>query len=220
MVKKAVLTGTVLAVMMILAACGGAQPAQANPGANPVSQTTPAPGNGPVESKLAAGTLKLEGTNLAVTPQQAKTLLPLWEKVKSLEASSNPSSADLQTTYQQIEAAMTAEQIQAIAGMSLTAADIQSLMTSLGMQSKVTPGSGQFAGGFPTQSPEQRAARATQRAQNPNGSGFPAAGTPGSRRSFQGTPGGNQFGGRGFGSTNTLFVDPLIQLLQRRAGSG
>jgi hypothetical protein len=40
----------------------------------------------PVESKLAYGTLQLEGSDLAVTAEQAAQLLPLWQQVQTFYA--------------------------------------------------------------------------------------------------------------------------------------
>ena len=67
----------------------------------------------PLEDKLAVGLLKFEGTNLSVTPAEAKQMLPLWEKVKSEEAAFNPAAtpeangtppaAQIQAIYQEIE---------------------------------------------------------------------------------------------------------------------
>ena len=96
--------------------------------------------------------------------------------------------------------------------MSLTQTDLQNLMTSLGIQ--ITPGA--FGGNRPTLSPDQQATRTAQRTLTPgapggNGGGggfFRGTGTPGA--------GGGGFGNRGM---NMLFVNPLIQLLQQRAGS-
>jgi hypothetical protein len=59
---------------------------------------------------LALGTLNLEGTDLAVTPQQAATLLPLWQAADDLVKAGNASTADQEAAFQQIQDAMTPEQ--------------------------------------------------------------------------------------------------------------
>src|SRR5689334_13219283 len=82
----------------------------------------------PVADKLAIGTLKLEGSANAVNAEQAKTLLPLWKAVKSLSASSTASSAEMTALYQQIQEAMTADQVTAIKNLNLSQTDLQALL--------------------------------------------------------------------------------------------
>jgi hypothetical protein len=210
--KKASILLLFAAVIFSLAACAPAQAAPSNAGSNAGSnqsgnftRPTQSPSQA-LESKLAAGTLKLEGTSQAVTPAEAQKLLPLWQQVQSDEAGNPATPSDLQTVYQQIEADMTSAQIQAIQNMSLTQSDIQSLMQQYGIQ--VTPGAGNFQG----INPSQRATFAAQRGTpNPNrtGSGFTRSGTPGP----------NGFGGRGGFGESRLFVNAVIQMLQQKAGS-
>ena len=197
----------------VIAACSAAQPTPANPAGNaPASTPNPnAPLNLTLEEKLAFGTLKLEGTSQAVTAQQAAQLLPLWQQVQTLERQGNASSSDLQAVYKQIESDMTSNQIETIQGLNLTYGDLQAEMQQLGIQ-----------GGFGGQNADQRATRIAQfETQNP-GTPFPSRGTPGARPNFQGTPNPNRtpgqggFGGRGM---TFIFVNPLVQLLQTRAGS-
>ena len=214
MARKTYLIFIVPLLILALAGCASlrpAQPAQAsNPGANPGSDqaqqpnTTPAPNNS-IEFRLAPGTLKLEGSPEAVSPAEAKQLLPLWEKVKSLSADTAASQTDIQTAYQQIQDAMTPSQIQAIEQMTLAQSDLQSLAQSLGVQ--LNPGGGANGGSFPTMSPDQLATRTARRTQTPGANGSLRGGG-------NGNPGGNR-GGRGF---SMVFVDPLIQLLTQRAG--
>jgi hypothetical protein len=215
-------------LVALLAACSAAQPAPAGSGNNPPAypaaqdQPTPAPVNLTLENKLAIGTLKLEGTSQAVSAQEAKDLLPIWQQVQALSANSaaTPAASDYQALYTKVESAMTADQIQAIQNMSLTAADMRSEMQALGVQ-----GGGANAGGFQGMSADQRATRIAQmQTQNP-GASFGGNGTPGARPRLQGTPnpqrtpGQGGFGQGGFGGRNMdlLFVNPLIKLLQTRS---
>ena len=73
-----------------------------------------------VRSQLAYGTLKLADTPNAITPNQAKTLIPLWQAVISLSGDTTTASEELTAVQDQITAAMTTEQLQAIAGMQIT----------------------------------------------------------------------------------------------------
>jgi hypothetical protein len=233
MVKNAFVILASLALVVVLAACA---PSQATPQLlleNTQSNSTPfpdtagtpqpndqqngAPGgfqNASLESKLAYGTLKLEGTSNAVTAEEAKKLLPLWQKISDLRTSGTPTPEDAQAVYTQIEQAMTPDQITAITQVTMNPQDFQSLMQTLGIT--ITPGAGgQGFGngnGQSTQTADQQATRTARRTQ--------AAGTPGAGFSGTRTPGAQgDFGGRGgFGGFSSMFVDSLIKILTTRAG--
>jgi len=186
-----------------------------------------------LEQKLAIGTLKLEGTDLAVTAKEAIDLLPLWKAVKSLSASDTAAPAEIQALYKQIEGVMTSEQTQAIQKMTWTQDDMQALITQYGVQ--FGNGQGQSS---KTMTADQQATRTalqmSSRSQNSGGGagGGPGGGPPaGGGGGFPGGPGGfgdqgpsttgtpqpgqaNRSGGMGM---NSMFVDPLIKLLQTRA---
>jgi hypothetical protein len=189
-----------------------------------------------LESKLLVGTLDLEATDQSVTAAQAKVLLPLWQQVKTLSAESNPSfranpsstaagsstpganstsTDEMTSVLNQIQQAMTADQLKAIDAMHLTATDVQSELEELGIP---TPQGGlsNFNGTpFPTLSADQRATRAAERqtpGANGGGGGFGGfRGTP----SPNGTPG---FSGGNRGAFNSLLIDAVINLLTQRAG--
>ena len=74
-----------------------------------------------IRSQLAYGTLKLAD----VTPEQAKALIPLWQAVISLSGDTTTASEELTAVQDQITAAMTADQLQAIAGMQITNARLE-----------------------------------------------------------------------------------------------
>jgi hypothetical protein len=78
----------------------------------------------PVETQWMLGTLLLEGTDQAVDAQQAAGLLPLWQKWHDLNRSNTAAPADRDALLEQIQSAMTEEQIQAITAMNLTQQDI------------------------------------------------------------------------------------------------
>ena len=218
-----------LPLVLVLGACSGiqipflsakpAQAAQTTGGAPNFSSA-----NMPLEQKLAIGTLKLEGTPQAISAKEATDLLPLWQAVKSLSASTNTAPSEITAVYTQIEVVMTPDQTQAIQKMTWTGTDIQALMTKYG----VTFGGGQ---GGQNLTADQRATRTAQfaaRGQN-GGGGFGGGqgGVPGGGGGFggqggttSGTPSAArtpQPGRRAGGGMNTMFVDPLIKLLQTRA---
>jgi len=83
----------------VLTACGSAVPAnttqvvnatQASAGVQPANTNSLNTNNAnalPVEYQLLLGTFKLEGTAQAVTADQAKLLLPLWQQIQKLSPS-------------------------------------------------------------------------------------------------------------------------------------
>ena len=80
--------------------------------------------------QLALGTLMLEETGAAVSPDQAETLLPLWQV---LQGGTTRGDAETQALFAQIEKTMTAGQLAAIAGMQLTQDDLRAWMEEQGM---------------------------------------------------------------------------------------
>jgi hypothetical protein len=222
MIKKGAIIFMTLVMVFTLVACSTAQATQRNRAGNqsgfPTRSFTM-----PVESKLGYGILKLEGTSMAVTADQAGQLLPLWQKVKDLNTSGTPSPTDLDAVFKEIQGVLTGNQISAIDVMEPTQADMESLLESLGV--KVTPGSFPNGGNFQGLSESERATQIARRqTEGPANDG----GTPGQTRvprargtgqpsDFQGTPGPGQFGGASY-FMNLLFVDPVLKLLEGRAG--
>ncbi len=147
MVRKSIYLLIIVPVLAALAACSslnlpGTTSATGQNQAQAASGSTNAPANTanqPVESKLAVGTLKLEGTGNAVTAEQARTLLPLWKAVKSMSTSSTASPSEMTALYQQIQDAMTAQQVQAIKDMTLDQAATQDLMKQYNVQMPQMP---------------------------------------------------------------------------------
>jgi hypothetical protein len=86
-----------------------------------------------VRNQLAYGTLKLDGTANAVTLEQAKTLLPLWQAVVSLSGDETTAAEELTAVQDQITASLTSEQLQAIAAMKLTNADLNAFYAAYGI---------------------------------------------------------------------------------------
>lgn len=73
-----------------------------------------------VRNQLAFGTMSLAGTEYEVTAEQAKTLMPLWQAMSALSGSSNTVPEELNAVQNQIVAAMTPEQLQAISDLRIT----------------------------------------------------------------------------------------------------
>ncbi len=96
--------------LTVLVGCGSQVPAAAS--------TTSA------ASKLALGTLDLEGTEEAVDASQAARLLPLWQLLDQLETSGYAAPAEIKAVIDEIETEMAAPQLQAIEAMNLSDAEV------------------------------------------------------------------------------------------------
>ncbi len=155
---------------------------QGQPGNNTLSPAT----------RLALGTLKLEGTAQAVTIDQASTLVTLWQAYQSLNNSDTSAQEELDGLLKQIRAAMTSDQNKAIDAMQLTSQSMNEVMQSLGLTmggpsgAQSTPVAGQSSSG-----------RSGFNGNFPSGGaagGGPAGGGPGNPPGG-GFPGGDMGGG-------------------------
>jgi hypothetical protein len=170
----------ILACLMLIAtmltACGGAQATESNEAdLSYESDVLDSGGEDGLDaaSQLALGTLMLEETDHAVTSDQARTLLPLWQALQGGVTEEDEITAVLRG----IEGAMTEEQLAAIADMALNQEGMQSWMETQGMGAR-----GDFPGGA-----EDPDARATRQAEGggemppggdmpPGGEGMPPGG--------------------------------------------
>lgn len=225
--KKLYYTPLLIIVWILTACSAGNTTAQANNNTSGVAGTPQPfdPASLPLESKLAIGILKLEGTDLAITREQAANLLPLWKAAKTLAASDTTTQDEINALYQQIEEALTPEQLNAIKTMTWTTQEIQTLMQSFGIDTSTFAGP-QGANGL-TQ--EERATRIAQFQSRGGGNfqggepGFqpPAGGgeagfVPPSGAVAQQTPDPTRLASRRRMSMNRLFIDPLIKLLEQK----
>ena len=178
-------------------------------------------GSGEIDpvNQMALGTLKLEGTEHAVTPTQAAQLSPLWQM---MAGGSLQGEAERQAVLRQIESEMTDAQRSAIKEMQLTAADLRTWMQDQGGELP-SPADGQGRPGmFQDMSEEERAQMreefqsmtAEERATRMAEMGFERPqGAP------EGRPQGNSGAAPnrgGFGQFN-IVLDVLIDLLAERA---
>lgn len=216
--KKTLLISLLLALSLSLAACGGnaALASETNTG----TQVDPNARELPLSTKLAIGTLKLEGTEYAVASDQATDLLPLWQVLNNLSSSDSAAPEEVAAITEQIQETMSEEQIQAINAMGLTSEDIFATMQELGLASVAqvnasgTPQAGAGFGG----------------GQGSEGGSVPGGAPPG------GGPGGGfgggdispeqmataqarrAEGGAGFGNRMlTPLVEAVIDLLESKA---
>jgi hypothetical protein len=178
----------------------------------------------PASSQFALGIFRLEGTENAVTAEQAETLLPLWQ---AIQGGTLQSDAETNAVLKQIEGAMTAEQLATIAAMQLTFQDMGAWMQEQGVDFGPPSGAGGGQGGFGNLSEEERASmRATRQAGGEGG--FPGGG-PGAfanmseeeRASMRATAeaSGFAFGNRAGAPRGqlALIAEPLVELLTATA---
>jgi hypothetical protein len=115
--------------------------------------------NLPIAAQLAVGTLKLAGTDQAVTAEQAQDLIVYWETYKQLSQSDTAAQAEYDGLIAQIEETLTADQVQAISAMDITQQDVFASMqgmtvtTSSSSSSTVSIPSGSTGGGMPAGGP-------------------------------------------------------------------
>ena len=182
-------------------------------------QSAPSDGELPAISKLAIGTIKLDGTENAVTSEQASTLLPLWQVYQSLLDSDTAAQEEITALAEQIGTTMTSGQSQAISDMQITQQDMFGIMQEQGMA----------MGGTQTNN------SGTQSSTNnfgppgggngfgpPDGAGFPSGGTGGSSgqsSSSNQSSTAKQSSGTRTNRTPTVLIEAVIKYLQEKAGS-
>ena len=221
--KKITLIAVLLLSLLLLAACAAAATSGSETASQSGAQSDAQSGNGqdfanqPLSQplQLAIGTLKLEDTALKLDASQAAALLPLWQAYESLSASSTAAQVEVDAVLEQVQEAMTTEQLKAIEDMQLTGASMGEVFQSLGLETGFN-GQGQFSG---TPDPERRATiEASGGFQGGRGGDFPAGGPPGDGAVGVGPGGGGGFGpGGGFAAGGT--PDPeLLATRQARVG--
>jgi hypothetical protein len=210
MVRRAMVIGLVVVLAVILVACGGTQAETTTAGSQATQPTGGQQfdiGQMPLSARLPMGTLMLEQTEYAVTPQQAQELLPLWQMVRALQESGTASQVESDAVLKQIQDAMTPEQLTAIEEMDPE--DMRTLMQDLGM--------GRRADDTEDDDSDWRGGpRDMGGGMMPPGGGE-MGGMPGGPMGggeAQGTPGAGQGMMGGFG---TAFIEQVIELLEARA---
>jgi hypothetical protein len=172
----------------------------------------------PLALQLALGTFKLEDTGHPISPEQAKTLLPLWKAMRSLSNSETFAAQELEAVVRQIQEAMTSEQMADIEALSFS--DMQDLSQKFGLDMGM-------GGGFGNMSPEMQSTMEARRqsGQMPGGGGFPGGG-PGGFPGEGRPPGQGGFGqgarqtpvaGRGGTvGVNLALLEAVIEFLQAK----
>ena len=215
--KKVITVSILTTFALLLAACGSRASAQSNNGSRQNFGNSSAPL--PESAKLLIGTLKLDGTPQAVTAQQAAQLIPLWQLYASLETSSTAASQEIDATVQQIQATMTAEQLQAIDSMNITRRDEFTTLQQMGLAQANASGTPQPGGG--TQGRGNRSGGGGFGGGGFGGGGFPGGGQ--GNRSFSpeqlATAQAARTQGSNANRVPSALIDALVQYLQKIAGS-
>jgi hypothetical protein len=217
--------GLVLVVVAVgLAGCGGDQatpaPADAGDGETPTSTVldTSYADALDVNGQLALGTIRLEGTEQAVTPEQAAALLLLW---RAIQGGTLQGDVETNAVVLQIEGTMTSEQLAAIAAMQLTQEDLQGWVQDQGLNVGAGEEAG-FMGGGQNLSEEERAERMAELGITeddlPAGMGELSE-EEGAALRATAEASGMSFGGGAGTNTRQLAVllEPLIDLLTEQA---
>jgi len=112
-------------------------------------------------NQLALGIVELDGTDYAVTAEQATSLLPLWQALRGTTRSGASAAAEVDALLSQIEEMLTAEQLQAIVELRLTQDDLRAWASDQGISlgSGAGAGGGMGAGEGRLLTEEERAAR-------------------------------------------------------------
>jgi hypothetical protein len=206
---RIIIIGILLVLMVTLAACSVPGLSQGGGEAATLTESIALPQS----IQLSVGTLMLEETSQAVTAEQAQELLPLWQMVRALQQSDTAAQVEIEAVLNQIQKAMTPEQLEAIEGMDLTLASMRTMAQELGLG----------IGGGEGSSDGQEGGFGPPDGMGPGGGMFPGGGMPGG-----GMPGGGtdlspeeqatamaERMSSGFG---TALMDRLIELLEARAG--
>jgi len=119
-----------------------------------------------LRNQIALGILALEGTQQAVTAEQAVDLLPLWQAMAALEQSQNSAQIEVDALQTQLIESLSTEQLQAIADMRLTNDDLAAFYADQGIEMGAQSGESQgMQGANKDMSEEERASfRATRQA--------------------------------------------------------
>ena len=134
---------TLLALTLTACASSTGTPASA-PSGGPGAMELPA------QTKLVLGTINLEETDYPITSEQAVELLPMFYVLQDLNDSDTAAQEEIDGLVAQIQETLTAEQTQAIDGMSLSMRDVFAISQgSSGSTSSSDAESATSAGGPP-----------------------------------------------------------------------
>jgi hypothetical protein len=179
-----------------------------------------------IQSKLGIGILKLEGTSLEVTADQAKTLLPLWKALRSLSTNDSIPAVEISALYKQIQESMTSDQLQVIQRLTWTEEDLNAMMQQFGIQADPSAYSGNLTSSQSIQAQSQNVGVQTA-AGSPAGGGIPGPeffggigiGGSGSSGQVQQNSKSTQLSASNAEGLNLLFANSVIELLRQHVNA-
>jgi len=119
-----------------------------------------------IRSQLAYGTIKLANTANSITFEQAQSLIPLWQGIIALTGDTTTASEELTAIQDQITTTLTTDQLNSIAEMKITNAQLNSFYAEFGVVLPTPiPGVTKVPGSGSSKTEEEKAAyRATAEA--------------------------------------------------------
>jgi len=181
----------------------------------------------PIASQLVVGTFRLEGTDLAVTPEQAADLLVLWQVYVDLGESDTAAQVEMDALVEQVQETMTVEQVNTILDMQVTQQDVFAVLVEQGgMGSSAGAGSGgdtstasSGAGGFAPPDGGMTGSPPDGGGAPPDGGMMPAGGTGGTTSTSQDGEAGAGASPAGGADVPTALVEALVRLLEQKVNS-
>jgi hypothetical protein len=211
MIRKLIVLGILLGALVGLAGCGAKSGSATADSSGAVKLSEDYADALPVSAQLAVGTLMLEGTQNAVTTEQAQELLPVWQMYQSLESSGTAAQVEIDTVLKQLQGAMSTAQLTAIQEMKLTPDSMMELAQQQGFGRGLAGGGG-AGGGF--QPPAGFVPPDGGAAIGPGGGGFGGGLGPGSANSADQAA---QLTERTDRLAGTASINMVISLLEARA---
>lgn len=197
---KRMIMGLLLVLMVALSACASSN--ETVP-AEEMAMTLNAeyPNAISVSSQIAIGTLTLEDTPQAVTKEQAQELLPLWQMLQTLQESGTAAQAETDAVANQIQAAMTPDQLAAIKDMRLTSESMQAMLEEQRASRQESDGSTESGAG------------------KGGGTGMGGGGGSGDPTSLSPDERATIVAERSSSAGDTFQLGSIIRLLEERAGA-
>lgn len=221
--RRTLLLSLMVVAMLVVGGCGAKEAAQGETGGAAAPADTASDENGLGDfagmndtNLLVMGTLRLEGTGDAVTPEQAGKLLPLWS---ALQSGALRGTAESDAVLKQIRGQMTEEQLAAIDAMGLTADAWRTWLQEQGLGGGLGEGQGPEGapGPFASMSEEERAEMREQFQSMTADERATAMAERGIEGPAGGAGRGGQGGAGGFAGSGNPLLRPLIDLLTERA---
>jgi len=229
MYRKTILLAVLLALIAVLTACGSPSTPVLDTDTNSTQQGQASSSiQMTIQSKLGVGILKMDGTDLAVTADQAQDLLPLWRALKNLTASSS-ADEEIAALYQQIEETLSTDQVESIQLLSWTQAELSVMMQQYGVQPGSSVSMESSSASETTAQTSQSSVQGGGELGGPGGmpGGEPPAGDPALGTSLGGTDGSSQSqsteesdqsASGGSSHLNLMLAEVVIQYLQEQVG--